>query len=92
MNNNFANFIALVKFFSVLMLIIIVVVTTRRLLDSLSSLDSPTSKWKGPIKHKCSDFPECVLCGRKLTIGIRDFCLNHPERFHGNLYCMEHQN
>lgn len=39
-----------------------------------------------------SDFPECVLCGRKLTIGISDFCLNHPERFHGNMYCMEHQN
>lgn len=39
-----------------------------------------------------TDSPKCVLCGKKVTIGIRDFCLDHPERFHENIYCMEHQN
>lgn len=39
-----------------------------------------------------TDSPKCVQCGRKVTIGIRDFCLDHPERFHGNISCMEHQN
>lgn len=39
-----------------------------------------------------TDSPKCVLCGRKVTIGIRDYCLGHPERFHGNIYCIEHQN
>lgn len=39
-----------------------------------------------------NDSPKCVLCDKKVTIGIRNFCLGNPERFHGNIYCMEHQN
>ena len=39
-----------------------------------------------------NDAYTCVLCGKKVTIGIRDFCLANPERFRGKIYCMEHQN
>lgn len=33
----------------------------------------------------------CASCGRKLTAAVANFCRTQPERFNGQLYCMEHQ-
>lgn len=38
-----------------------------------------------------SEFVQCAKCGRKVTMGVKDYCLDHPERFYGRIYCMEHQ-
>jgi Holliday junction resolvase-like predicted endonuclease len=33
----------------------------------------------------------CAHCGRKVTPGVRDFCLTHRGRFGGFVYCFGHQ-
>ena len=34
----------------------------------------------------------CAQCGRPLMRGMVKFCLEHPKRFGGQLYCFTHQN
>ena len=33
----------------------------------------------------------CATCGRQVTKGVRQFCLDQPQRFGGKVYCMDHQ-
>ena len=33
----------------------------------------------------------CATCGRQVTPRVREFCLTQPERFGGQVYCMDHQ-
>lgn len=35
--------------------------------------------------------PTCDLCGQNISTEERDFCLAHDARFHGQLFCFEHQ-
>lgn len=33
----------------------------------------------------------CAECGCRLTEGVRDWCLSHPARYGGFVYCRKHQ-
>jgi restriction system protein len=33
----------------------------------------------------------CATCARQVTKGIRQYCLDQPDRFGGKVYCMDHQ-
>lgn len=33
----------------------------------------------------------CATCGKQLTKGVRQYCLDQPHRFGGKVYCMDHQ-
>jgi restriction system protein len=33
----------------------------------------------------------CVTCGNAVSVNVRDYCLAHPERFGGRIYCFRHQ-
>lgn len=35
--------------------------------------------------------PACALCGISVSDTVRQYCLEHPERFGGNVYCEAHQ-
>lgn len=37
------------------------------------------------------DPPSCELCGVAVSIKVRDYCLSHPTRFGGRIYCFKHQ-
>jgi hypothetical protein len=37
------------------------------------------------------DMNVCADCGGSVTPGVRDFCLAHPGRFGGLIYCFKHQ-
>jgi HJR/Mrr/RecB family endonuclease len=37
------------------------------------------------------DTVHCRECGARLSAGIRKFCLDHPSRFGGLVFCMQHQ-
>jgi restriction system protein len=40
-----------------------------------------------------SDVPQntCALCGKPVSEKVTQYCLAHKERFHGEIYCYEHQ-
>jgi restriction system protein len=33
----------------------------------------------------------CIVCGSLVSAKVRDWCTDHPERFHGQIYCYHHQ-
>ena len=33
----------------------------------------------------------CATCGRQVTKGVRQYCLDQPHRFGGKVYCMDHR-
>lgn len=34
---------------------------------------------------------KCTLCGVEVSKEVRKYCLDHPEKFEGNIYCYAHQ-
>lgn len=45
-----------------------------------------------PLPAAASPDPyTCATCGRRVTRGIRHYCLDKPERFGGKVYCFDHQ-
>lgn len=43
-----------------------------------------------PAPPPPSDYT-CATCDRQVTKGIRQYCLDQPDRFGGQVYCMDHQ-
>lgn len=37
------------------------------------------------------DTTACAECGRRVTEGVRKWCLENPHRYGGNVYCVPHQ-
>lgn len=35
--------------------------------------------------------PICAICGKEVSAKVHDYCMAHPNRFHGQTYCYEHQ-
>jgi len=33
----------------------------------------------------------CARCGEPVSVKVRDYCLAHPQRFGGLIYCFKHQ-
>lgn len=33
----------------------------------------------------------CVVCGISVSEKVKQYCLDHPDRFHGQFYCFQHQ-
>lgn len=33
----------------------------------------------------------CVICGQPVSEKVRQYCLDHEERFGGQIYCFQHQ-
>jgi hypothetical protein len=44
-----------------------------------------------PGEAPSADTSVCAECSRSVTPGVRDFCLSHPGRFGGLVYCFAHQ-
>ncbi|WP_218094990.1 hypothetical protein [Paenibacillus solanacearum] len=34
---------------------------------------------------------ECAKCGKAVSSKVKQYCLDRPEKFKGNVYCYEHQ-
>lgn len=35
--------------------------------------------------------PNCAACGVRVSGKVQQYCIAHPERFGGTIYCFEHQ-
>lgn len=44
-----------------------------------------------PHEHDIVDARHCARCGMVVSDKVRDYCLVRPQRFHGRIYCFEHQ-
>ncbi|GAA4840917.1 hypothetical protein GCM10023310_18530 [Paenibacillus vulneris] len=38
-----------------------------------------------------NDLNMCVTCGKTVSDKVKQFCLSKPDRFHGQIYCFDHQ-
>ena len=45
-----------------------------------------------PLALAGSDDVVCARCGDRVSMKVRDYCLAHPRRFGGLVYCYSHQN
>ncbi|MBX3010820.1 MAG: restriction endonuclease [Caldilineaceae bacterium] len=60
----------------------------------ISDLNATTpSLLKKPIAQPEAQPTEssCKICGQPVTPGVRRYCLEQPNRFGGNVYCIQHQ-
>lgn len=44
-----------------------------------------------PAAQQEVDNDKCVICGQGVSEKVKQFCLDHPERFGGKIYCFQHQ-
>jgi restriction system protein len=52
----------------------------------------PSEIFSPPIQlAPVSEGYTCVTCRKQVTKGIREYCLDQPQRFGGQVYCMDHQ-
>lgn len=51
---------------------------------------SPVEKLMAPPKPAQTD-ALCKVCGTPVTAGVRRYCLDQPDRFGGEVYCIQHQ-
>ena len=57
-----------------------------------SLLATPSQPNKQPIISGSTQTDGCCkTCGEPVTSGVRRYCLDQPERFGGDLYCINHQ-
>lgn len=57
-----------------------------------SLLTSPSQAGKQPpISEPIQTDDCCKTCGIPVTFGVRRYCLDQPERFGGDVYCVKHQ-
>jgi len=58
--------------------------------DVQASATSPMERLLAPSKPAQSD-AACKICGTPVTPGVRRYCLEQPDRFGGEVYCIQHQ-
>jgi restriction system protein len=56
------------------------------------ALPHPTAADIGPAPtDETADHGHCITCGIAVSEKVRDYCLEHPQRFGGRIYCFNHQ-
>ncbi len=44
-----------------------------------------------PVESQAAYSNTCVVCGQSVTEKVRQYCLDHADRFGGQIYCFQHQ-
>lgn len=53
------------------------------------TLDQQTVSTSMPRTNEIT--PVCIACGKAVSAKVVEYCLSHPERFGGRVYCYTHQ-
>lgn len=66
------------------------IVDLAKRLEHTQSIEKAV-KDKSPNSDTQNQLETCVLCNKSVSDKVKNYCLNNEKRFHGKVYCYEHQ-